>query len=110
MKDIEKAIQTASLGLSVVNEGNFLRVTVPPMTEETRNELIKLLNNKLEDGRQAVRGVRDDVKDKVIKAEKNKEITEDERYKLIEKLDEMTREHNDKIKEIGENKEKEIRL
>ncbi len=110
IKDVEKAIQTAGLGLSVVNEGNFLRITVPPMTEETRNELVKLLNLKVEDGKQSIRGVRDDIKEKVVKAEKDKEITEDERYKLLEKLDEMTREYNDKVKEIGENKEKEIRL
>ncbi|MFH1890363.1 MAG: ribosome recycling factor [Candidatus Kuenenbacteria bacterium] len=110
LKNIEKAIQTASFGLSVVNEGNFLRITVPAMTEETRNELIKLLNSKLEDGRQAVRGVRDDIKEKIVKAEKEKEISEDEKFKLIEKLDEMAREYNGKIKGIGEKKESEIKL
>ncbi len=110
IKDVEKAIQTASLGLSVANEGTFLRITIPPMTDETRQELIKVLNNKLESARQAVRGVRDNVKDEINLAEKNKEISEDEKYKLIDALDELTRQYNDQIKTIGENKEEEIKL
>lgn len=109
-KDIEKAIQTASLGLSVANEGTFLRVTIPPMTEESRKEILKVLNNKLEDARTSIRGVRDDIKERIIKAVKDKEISEDEKYKLIENLDEMTRKYNDQVKELGEKKEEEIKL
>jgi len=109
IKDVEKAIQTASLGLSVTNEGTFLRITMPPMTEETRKELLKVLNHKLEQARQAVRGVRDKIKEEIIQAEKNKEISEDERYKLMEDLDEITREYTAKIQEIGDKKEQEIK-
>lgn len=110
IKDVEKAIQTASLALSVTNEGTFLRVTIPPMTEETRKELVKVLNDKLENARQVIRGVRDKIKEEINSAEKNKEVSEDEKYKLIEDLDKMTREYNEKVKEVGENKEKEIKL
>lgn len=110
VKDVEKAVQSASLGLNITNEGTFLRIIMSPMTEETRNELIKVLKDKLESGRQQARGVRDDIKEKIIKAEKDKEITEDDRYRLISDLDDMTREYNEKIKEIGEKKEKEIKL
>lgn len=110
IKNVEKAIQTASLGLGVSNEGTFLRITLSPMTEETRRELIKVLNDKLESGRRSLRGVRDDIKEKVITAEKNKEITEDERYKLIEDLDKTVREYNDKVEELGKKKEEEIKL
>ena len=110
IKEIEKAIQTASLGLSVVNEGTFLRVTIPPMTEETRQELVKVLNDKLESARQSIRGVRDKIKDEIISAEKSKEISEDEKFKLVEDLDEMTRKYNDQVKEVGEKKEQEIKL
>ncbi len=109
IKDVEKAIQTASLGLSVTNEGAFLRITMPPMTEESRKELLKVLNHKLEQARQAVRGVRDKIKEEIIQAEKNKEISEDEKYKLIEDLDEMTREYTARIQEIGDKKEAEIK-
>lgn len=110
IKDVEKTLQTASLGLSIKNEGTFLRITIPPMTEDTRKELFKVLNNKLENARQAVRGVRDNVKDEINSAEKNKEISADEKYKLIEDLDKLTHDYNDKIKEIGVNKEEEIKL
>ncbi|MFH1456546.1 MAG: ribosome recycling factor [Patescibacteria group bacterium] len=110
LKDVERAIQTASLGLSVSNDGSFLRVVMPPMTEETRNEVIKLLGDKLEKGKQSLRGVRDEIKEEIIKAEKSKEITEDDRYSLIEDLDEMTREYTDKINIIGRKKEEEIKL
>lgn len=110
LKNVEKAVQTASLGLSVSNEGAFLRVTLSPMTEETRKELLKVLNDKLESGRRSLRGVRDEVKEAVIAAEKNKEITEDERYKLVEDLDKLVREYNDKIEDLGQKKEGEIRL
>lgn len=110
IKEVERAIQNASLGLSVANEGTFLRVTIPPMTEESRKELLKVLNEKLEHARQSLRGIRDNVKEEIIAAEKNKEVSEDEKYKLIEKLDEMTREYNDKVKEVGEKKEEEIKL
>ena len=110
IKDVEKAIQTASLGLSIANEGTFLRVTIPPMTEETRQELVKVLNNKLESARQAIRGIRDNIKEDIIKAERNKEISEDERYKLIEDLDELAKNYTQQIKDIGDNKEEEIKL
>jgi len=110
LKSVEKVIQTASLGLSVANEGTYLRVILSPMTEETRKELIKVLNDKLESGRRSLRGVRDDVKEIIITAEKNKEITEDERYTLIEDLDKFVRCYNDKVEELGKKKEEEIKL
>ena len=110
LKSVEKAVQTASMGFNVANEGTFLRITLSPMTEETRKELVKVLNDKLESGRRSLRGVRDDIKEKVTTAEKNKEITEDERYKLVEDLDKTVREYNDKVEELGQKKEEEIKL
>ncbi|MFH1610860.1 MAG: ribosome recycling factor [Patescibacteria group bacterium] len=110
LKDIEKSIQTTSLGLSVSNEGSFVRVTMPPMTEETRNEVIKVLNEKIEKGRQNLRGVRDEVKEEIVKAEKDKEITEDDKFSLLEELDKMTREYTDEVGEIGKKKEEEIKI
>ncbi len=110
LKDIEKSIKTVSLGLSVANEGNFLRVTMPPMTEETRKEVIKMLHEKLEKGRISIRGLRDNIKEEIVQAERNKEIGEDEKYKLIEELDKLTREYIEEINEIGEKKEEEVIL
>lgn len=110
LKDIEKAIQTVSLGLSVTNEGNYLRLTMPAMTEEIRQKIIKVLHEKLEKARVAIRGLRDKFKEEIVAEERNKEIGEDEKYKYIEELDKMTREYIDEINEIGKKKEDEIKI
>lgn len=110
IKAIEKAISSASLGLSVSNEGTFLRITVSPLMEETRKELLKMVNTKTEEARRSLRGVRDEIKEKILAAEKDKEISEDERYKLVEELDKMTRNYNDKVNALAEKKEGEIRI
>ena len=110
LKDIERAIESASLGLSVANEGMFLRIIMPPMTEETRKEIIKMLHEKLERGKISLRGVRDEIKEEINKALREKEVSEDEKFKLIEELDKTTREYSDVIDEMGEKKEEEIKL
>lgn len=108
LKDIEKAIVEVNLGLTTANEGNFIRVTIPPMTEESRKELVKLLKEKSEKTRIAIRMIRDKIKEQIGEQEKNKEIGEDERYRLQKNLDELTGKYNDQVKEILENKEKEM--
>jgi len=110
LKDVEKAIETMSLGLSIKNEGNLLRLMVSPMTEETRKLIIKNLHEKIETGRMALRGLRDKIKEEIIKQERNKEISEDEKYNLIKELDEMTKEYTEKISEMGKKKEEEIMI
>jgi len=110
LKDIEKSIQTASLGLSVVNEGNHLRITMPPMTEETRNQIIKTLHEKIEHWRVSLRNLRDKIKEEITNAERNKKIGEDEKYKLIEDLDKTIREYTEKINNLGNKKENEIKV
>ncbi|MFC1612928.1 ribosome recycling factor [Patescibacteria group bacterium] len=108
IKEIEKAIVNANIGLNPVNEGEQLRITLPALTEEDRITLVKLLHQKLEKSRIAIRGIRDKIKDIIIKMEKDKEIGEDERYREQKELDEVTTEYNEKIKEIGDRKEAEI--
>ena len=81
---------------------------MPQLTEESRKELVKSVSAKMERARIAVRQVRDKVKEAIIKQEKAKAITEDVRYDLIEKLDELIKSLNDDIKEIGAKKEREI--
>ena len=107
-KDIEKAIQAANIGINPVNEGAQIRLTVAPLTEESRKELVKSVGEKMEKTRIAVRQIRDKERDEIIKKEKNKEITEDDKFNLQKKLDEIVKEYNDKIKEISEKKEEEI--
>ncbi|NQU83972.1 MAG: ribosome recycling factor [Parcubacteria group bacterium] len=108
IQSIEKAIRDANTGLSPVVDGTTIRLSMPQLTEETRKDLIKLVQKRLEDSRASVRRAREDVKSEVVKAEQNKEINEDERFKLQDRLDEITREYNEKIKTMGEEKEKEI--
>lgn len=108
VNNIDKAIRESDLGLSSINEGDKIRIVIPQMTEESRKEIVKNLNKKMEDARIAIRGIRDEVKEEILEAEKNKEFGEDEKYNLIEDLDKLTTEFNNKIKELGDKKEKEI--
>lgn len=107
-KNIETAITNANLGVNPVNEGTAIRIVLPEMTEDNRKAMVKVLNTKMETARVSVRGVRDTIKDGIQKAEKNKEITEDDRYDLLEKLDLMTKEYTRTIQEMGDKKESEI--
>lgn len=108
LKEVEKAITEARLGLNPVNEGQLIRLPLPALTEETRQELVKILNQKLEQARISLRQSRDGARDKIFQEEKEKMMGEDQRFRLQQKLDEMTKELNDKIKAMGEEKEREI--
>lgn len=108
VKEMEKAIVNHNIGLNPVNEGGHLRINIPPLTEEDRKKLIKILHQKIEQARIGIRGTREKVKEKIIKMEKDKEISEDAKFGLQKELDELTNEYNQKIKEIGEKKEEEI--
>ena len=109
IKEIEKGLNDADLGLSVGNEGKHLRLSIAALTEETRNDLIKVLNQKAENTRRTIRGLRDNIKEEIQKAERNKEITEDDKYKMQKDLDEFTNNYNEKIKEMVAKKENEIK-
>src|SRR3989338_6197327 len=108
IKDIEKAITNSASGLSASNEGNFLRIVLPAITEENRKDLLKTINQKSEQARIAVRQIRDDVKEEIVTAERDGDITEDDKYTYIKKLDEMINEYNATIKDLSSEKEKEI--
>jgi ribosome recycling factor len=108
IKEIEKAIVEAELGVGVVNEGDKIRLTIPQMTEENRRDLVKKLNEKQEDGRIKIRQVRDEIKGDIEAAEEEKEISEDEKFMFIKELDEEVRGRNEEIKEIRDKKEGEI--
>jgi len=108
LKDLERSLREANLGLGIVNEGTLIRLTVPLMTEENRKELVKILGQKLEQSKQSVRKIRDKIRDVILKEEKEKKISEDEKFKLLKKLDGTVGEYNEKIKKMGEEKEKEI--
>jgi ribosome recycling factor len=108
IKDIEKAIVAADLGLGVINEGDKIRLSVPKMTEENRKELVKKVNEKMEVARVSIRQVRDEIKHDIEEAEENKEINEDDKFRFIKELDEVVRNKNIELEEIREKKESDI--
>lgn len=108
VKEIEKAIIESDLGFSPANEGDRIRISIPPLTEETRKDIVKLLHQKAEQAKVAVRLIRDKVKEEIVAAEKNKEFGEDQKFTLLEELDKKVGGFNDRIKAITEEKEEEI--
>jgi len=108
VKAIEDAIRISDIGLNPVNEGEQIRLVIPQLTEERRKELVKAVSQKVEQYRIRIRQARDKFKDMIISAEKNKEISEDDKFNQLESLDKVTSEYNAKIKEIGDAKEKDI--
>ncbi|MFH1789486.1 MAG: ribosome recycling factor [bacterium] len=108
MANIEKAIKESSVGINPVNNGQQIILALPDLTSERRAELIKVLHQKLENAKISVRKIREEARDQIIKSEKNKEIGEDDKFRLQEELDKKVKDYNDKIKSIGDEKEKEI--
>ncbi len=106
--EIDKAIQSADLGLNPVNDGTNIKVPIPPLTEERRKELIKLVKKYAEEAKIAVRNVRRDANEHLKKTEKNKEISEDELKDLLDEVQKITDEHVKEIDEITKHKEEEI--
>jgi ribosome recycling factor len=108
MKDLEKAIIEANLGVGVVNDGDKVRVTIPMMTEENRKDLVKKVNEKQEKARISVRQIREEVRHAIEEAEANKDFSEDEKFRYMKELDEVVNKINEDIKELRDKKEKEV--
>jgi ribosome recycling factor len=109
LRDIERAILTANIGLNPMNDGNVIRVVIPSLSEERRNELVKLVSKRVEDRRIAIRNIRRDGIEKLRSMEKNKEISEDELKNNTKKIDQLTDACVDRVSELGQSKEREIR-
>lgn len=108
LQDVEIALRNAQLGINPVNDGQSIRLPLPELTQERREELIKVLHQKLEQARIVIRKTREDIRNTIDKAEKDKDISEDQKFKLFEDLEKMVKDYNEKVKQIGEDKEKEI--
>ena len=108
VEKIDKAILQAELGLNPISDGTNLRIPIPPLTEERRKELVKLVKKFAEDAKIAIRNIRRDAKDHVKKQEKNKEISEDQMHDLEDEIQKLTDEHIKRIDELFAEKEKEI--
>lgn len=108
LSDIERAILKSDLGLTPNNDGHIIRLVIPKLTEERRQELVKLANRRVEEGRVAVRNCRRDALEDLRELEKEKMISEDEFYRARDDLQEVTDGFIEKINEVGKAKAEEI--
>jgi len=108
MSSIEKAILKSDLGLTPVNDGKVIRINIPQLTEERRKELVKIVKRIAEEYRVAVRNHRRDAIDTLKKQKKNKEISEDEQFKLQDEAQKETDSYIAKIDEVAADKENEV--
>jgi ribosome recycling factor len=108
VKDIEKGLIAANLGMAPNVAGTIIRLVMPPMTEDKRKETVKVVHQKGEQARIGMRNVRESVRDVVLKQEKDKQIGEDERFRLLEDLDKVVAEYNKKIDVMTKEKEEEV--
>lgn len=108
MNAIEGTIRNSDLNLNPVNDGILIRITIPMLTEERRKEMVKILNQKAEEARIAVRNIREEILKEVKDAQKAGEISEDDEFKAKEKVQELVAEFNKKIEDIRAKKEVEV--
>jgi ribosome recycling factor len=108
LQAIEKGIHESDIGLNPSVDGKIIRLNVPQMTEENRKEIVKTMRERLEDAKIKIRKIREESRDEVNKKEKDGDISEDEKYKILDEIDTVTREYTDKIDGIGDEKEEEI--
>jgi ribosome recycling factor len=108
INDIDKAIRKADLGFNPSNDGQVLRIVVPPLSEERRRDLVKVVHKKLEEHKVAVRNVRREVNDKLKAMEKDKSASTDETRRANERLQKMTDRVIEEMDHLGSNKEAEV--
>ena len=108
LKDVERAILASDLGLTPNNDGKSIHLNLPPLTEERRRELVKVVHNRLEEARIAVRNIRRDTQNDMRDFEKEKLISEDELKRGEDDLQKLTDRFVEDISKHGQEKEKEI--
>ena len=108
IQSIEKAILKSDLGLTPTSNGNIIRLNIPPLSEERRRELIKLVHKKVEEGRVAIRNLRRNAMEGLKQLEKNKEISQDELKMALDKLQKLTDTLVANAGQAGQDKEAEL--
>ncbi len=108
LSEIEKAIQKSDIGLAPSSDGKLIRLTVPPLSEERRKQLVSQIKKMSEQGRVAIRNIRRDQNKSVEAAQKKNVFTEDDRDKLLETIQEETKRFEKKIDDLVEKKSAEI--
>ncbi|MBN2045180.1 MAG: ribosome recycling factor [Anaerolineales bacterium] len=108
IRDIERAIQSSDLGLTPSNDGKSIRLTLPPLTQERRLELVKVVSHRVEEGRVAVRNIRRDTIKDLREFEEEKLISEDDLKRGEEDAQKLTDNYVEEMNKVGEKKEEEI--
>lgn len=109
ISEIEKAILQSNLGITPTNDGKLIRLSIPPLSTERREELIKIVRKMAEEGRISIRTVRKDEIEKVRAMEKEKKISEDEKFRLQEQIQKLTEKYIEEINKLLAEKEKELK-
>ncbi len=107
--DIEKALMSAALGLTPANDGNLIRIVLPEISSQRRDELAKVLNKKLEETKERIRVIRGEFRNSIKEAERKREISEDFSKNLQDILQKVTDKYTENVQKMGEKKEKDIR-
>ncbi len=108
LKEIEKGILKANIGLTPSNDGKLIRISVPPLTEDRRKEIVKIVNKTCEDHKVALRNIRRDSNEMFKSLKKDGDISEDDQFKAQDQIQKATDEHVSAIDDICKDKEKEI--
>jgi len=108
VSDVEKAIHKSDLGLVPNTDGNVIRLVIPPLTEERRHDLVKIVRKQAEEARVSVRNVRRDANDSLKKAQKEGTISEDDSHKAMDEVQELTDKYVEQIDKTLKSKEDEI--
>ena len=106
--EIEKAIMKSNLGILPSNDGKLIRLSVPALSQERRQEMVKIIHKMSEEGRVSLRTIRRDAKESLEKLEKDKTISEDDKFRGIDELQKSVDKYIAKIDEILKNKEREV--
>lgn len=108
INDIEKTLRASELGINPSNDGKLIRIPIPPLTEERRKQMVKIVHEMAEDHKTALRNIRRDSNDKLKKALKEKTISEDEEKGSLDEVQKLTDQYVAKIAELSKHKEDEI--
>lgn len=109
LRPIEKAIMSAGLGLNPANDGKVIRIPIPPLTEERREQLIKQVHAAREDAKTAIRQVRRDANEEIKKLEKDGEVSKDDAHRWLDEIQKLTDKHSGGLDKLCANKETELR-
>lgn len=106
--EIVRALSAANLGMAPNVQGKLIRLVMPPMNEERRMQIVKVAKEKAEEARKALRNIREKIREQVIAMERDKKISEDDRFRAQDELDKMTKQFVEEIERLAADKEKEI--